>query len=324
MLEGAPAARATASGMAAVNGALLSYLNQGDHIVAARALFGSCRYIVDTLLPRFGVSYTYVDGPDVEQWQAAVRDNTKVFFFETPANPTLDVVDMKAVSAIAHAAGARVVVDNVFATPILQRPLEHGADVVVYSATKHLDGQGRCLGGAIVSSEEFIKDHVHNFLRQTGPSLSPFNAWVLLKSLETLELRLRQMCRNAAQVAEFLDGDARLERVLYPGLRSHPQHDLAMRQMEMGGSLITFELKSGQEGAFRFANALSIVDISNNLGDAKSLITHPRTTTHQRLSEEERQEMGIFEGTLRLSVGLEDAADLIDDISQALDKAGSA
>jgi len=320
LLEGAGAARATATGMAAVTAAMLCHVSQGDHVVAARALFGSCRYIVDTLLPRFGVTHTYVDGRDIDAWRRAMRDTTKAVFFETPANPTLDVVDMKAVCDIAHAAGALVIVDNVFATPVLQKPMEFGADVVVYSATKHIDGQGRCLGGAIVASEEFIKDHVHNFLRQTGPALSPFNAWVLLKSLETLELRIRQMCRNALELAEFLDGHAKLAKVLYPGLESHPQHALAMRQMAMGGSVITFETKGGQEAAFRLANALSIVDISNNLGDSKSLITHPRTTTHQRLTEEERQEMGIYAGTLRVSVGLEDAADLIEDFAQALEK----
>ncbi len=318
MLEGAPAGRATATGMAAVTASMLCHLNAGDHVVAGRASFGSCRYIVDTLLPRFGVDYTYVDGREADQWAAAVRPNTKTFFLETPANPTLDIIDIKAVIDIAHAAGARVIVDNVFATPVLQRPMEYGADVVVYSATKHIDGQGRCLGGAILAGEEFINDYVHNFLRQTGPSLSPFNAWVLLKSLETLDLRVRQMCRNTAEVADFLAEQEKLTKVLYPGRSDHPEHDLAMSQMEMGGSVITMEVKGGQEAAFRMANALSIVDISNNLGDSKSLITHPRTTTHQRLSEEERLEMGIEPGTLRLSVGLEDTVDLMEDLAQAL------
>jgi len=318
LLEGADAARATATGMAAVTAAMLCYLNTGDHVVSARALFGSCRYVVDTLLPRFGVDHTFVDGRDNDQWAAAVRPNTKMFFLETPANPTLDIIDIKAVIDIAHAAGARVIVDNVFATPILQRPMEYDADVVVYSATKHIDGQGRCLGGAILAGEEFINDYVHTFLRQTGPSLSPFNAWVLLKSLETLDLRVRQMCRNALEVADFIADQKKFSKVLYPGRPDHPQHELAMSQMDMGGSVITVEIKGGQAAAFRFANSLSIIDISNNLGDSKTLITHPRTTTHQRLSEEERQEMGITEGTLRLSVGLEDPADLKEDLAQAL------
>ncbi len=318
LLEGAPAAKATATGMAAVTASLLCQVAAGDHIVASRALFGSCRYIVDTLLPRFGVSYTYVDGCDLAAWEGALRDTTKVVFLETPANPTLDIIDIRAVADLAHAAGARVVIDNVFATPVLQRPMELGADVVVYSATKHMDGQGRCLGGAIVADQAFIDDHVANFLRQTGPALSPFNAWVLLKSLETLDLRIRQMCRHAAVVAEALAGHDKLTRIAYPGRPDHPQYDLARRQMEMGGTILTFEVAGGKEAAFRLLNALAIIDISNNLGDAKTLITHPATTTHQRLSEEERLEMGITPGLVRLSVGLEDPQDLIDDLTQAL------
>ncbi|MEQ9519439.1 MAG: O-succinylhomoserine sulfhydrylase [Parvibaculum sp.] len=318
-LEGAEDARATATGMAAVTAAMLCQLSAGDHVVAAKALFGSCRYIVEDLLPRFGVASTLIEGTDLAQWQAAVRPNTKVFFLETPSNPTLEVLDLRAISDIAHKAGARLVVDNVFATPVLQRPMEFGADVVVYSATKHIDGQGRCLGGIVLADQAFITDYLANFLRQTGPSLSPFNAWVMLKSLETLDLRVREHARNAQSVAQVLEGAAgKVVRTLYPGLKSHPQYKLAMAQMELGGNIIAFELGGGKEAAFRFANALRVVKISNNLGDAKSLITHPGTTTHQRLNEQQRAELGITDGLLRLSVGLEDPADLADDITRAL------
>ena len=318
LLEGAEGARATATGMAAVSAALLCYLSAGDHVVAARALFGSCRYIVDTLCPRFGIDFTLVDGRDNEAWKAAMRDNTKMVFLETPANPTLDIVDLKAVVEIAHNAGALVVVDNAFASPVLQRPMEFGADIVCYSATKNMDGQGRVLGGAILASEQFVEEYLGNYLRQTGPSLSPFNAWVLLKSLETLDLRVRQMSQNAHIVAQALLNYEDQLNVLYPGLASHPQHELAMAQMDMGGSIITLDMKGGREAAFRLMNALSIIDISNNLGDAKSLITHPATTTHQRLEEADRLEIGIGPGMLRLSVGLEDPEDLVDDLRKAL------
>ena len=318
LLEDAQAGRATATGMAAVTSALMCYLSAGDHIVASRALFGSCRYIVDTLCPRYGIEFTLIDGRENDQWKNAVRSNTKMFFLETPANPTLDIVDLKAVADIAHDAGALVVVDNVFATPVLQRPMEFGADIVCYSATKHIDGQGRVLGGMVLASEEFVEDYLGNYLRQTGPALSPFNAWVLLKSLESLDLRVRQMCRNAEKVATFLQGHSGKLSALYPGLDSHPQHALAMSQMEMGGSVVTVDLKGGQAAAFKLANALSVFDISNNLGDAKSLITHPATTTHQRLEEVDRLEMGIGPGTLRLSIGLEDPDDLIEDLERAL------
>ena len=321
LLEGAEAAKATATGMAAVTAALLCQLSAGDHIVASRAMFGSCRYIVDTLLPRFGIEFTYVDGRKIDQWQAAVRSNTKVLFLETPSNPTLDIIDLKAVSAIAHAAGARLVVDNVFATPVLQKPLAFGADVVVYSATKHIDGQGRCMGGAILADEAFVEDHLSTFLRQTGPALSPFNAWVMLKGLETLDLRVRQMCRNASEIADFLSDHSSSLKVFYPDRKDHPQYALAAEQMEMGGNIVTIEMTGGKEKAFRFLNGLSIIDISNNLGDTKSLITHPTTTTHQRLSEEERLDLGVTPGMLRLSVGLEDAQDLKEDLCQALDLA---
>ncbi|MBX3495146.1 MAG: O-succinylhomoserine sulfhydrylase [Parvibaculum sp.] len=317
-LEGAGDARATATGMAAVTAAMLCYLKAGDHVLSSRALFGSCRYIVEELLPRFGVTSTLVDGRDIDAWKKAVRPNTRMLFLETPSNPTLEIIDIKAVAEIAHQAGAKLVVDNVFATPTLQRPMELGADVVVYSATKHIDGQGRCLGGIVLADQAFIADHLANFLRQTGPSLSPFNAWVMLKSLETLDLRVREHARGADAVARFLETHKGIGRVFYPGLASHPQHNLAMSQMDAGGNIVAFEVAGGKEGAFRFANALQVIKISNNLGDAKSLITHPATTTHQRLTPEARAELGIGEGLLRLSVGLEDAGDLIEDIERAL------
>jgi O-succinylhomoserine sulfhydrylase len=318
LLEGAEAARATSTGMAAVTSALLSYLSAGDHIVAARALFGSCRYVVEELCPRFGIASTLIDGRDAGAWEAAVTPKTKAFFFETPANPTLDLVDIAAVSRIAKRIGALVFVDNVFATPLLQKPLQHGADVVIYSATKHIDGQGRCLGGVVLSSQKFLKDHLHTFLRQTGPSLSPFNAWVLLKGLETLPLRVRAQCGSAARLAEHLATSPRVKRVLYCGRPDHAQAALAKRQMTGGGQVITFDLDGGKPAAFRFMNALEIVRISNNLGDAKSLITHPATTTHQRLKPDARAELGISDGMLRLSVGLEAIEDLIADIDRAL------
>jgi O-succinylhomoserine sulfhydrylase len=317
LLEGAEAARATATGMAAVTASLLCFLKAGDHLVAARALFGSCRYVVEDLCPRFGIASTLIDGRDTEAWARAVRPNTKAFFFETPANPTLDLVDIAAVCEIARAAGARVVVDNVFATPILQKPLQLGADVVVYSATKHIDGQGRCLGGVVLGSASYVKDHLHNFLKHTGPSLSPFNAWVLLKGLETLPLRVRAQCAAAAHVADHLASQRGVAGVLYCGRADHPQVSLAKRQMSGFGQVVTFELEGGKAAAFRFLNALRLVKISNNLGDAKSIITHPATTTHQRLKPEARAELGIAEGTLRLSVGLEAIGDLIADIDRA-------
>lgn len=318
LIEGAPAARATASGMAAVTAALMCQLSAGDHVVAARALFGSCRYIVEELLPRFGIRSTLIDGTDLGQWRAAVRPETRAFFLETPANPTLDLIDIAAVAEIAHAAGARLVVDNVFATPLLQRPMEFGADVVVYSATKHIDGQGRCLGGAVLADEGFVTELLQPFLRHTGPALSPFNAWVLLKALETLDLRMRQHCESAAELAEFLAGQPAIARVVYPHRRDHPQYDLARRQMAAGGSLVTFEMVGGKAATFRLMNGLRLIDISNNLGDAKSILTHPATTTHQRLSPETRAELGISDAMLRLSVGLEDVADLKADFAAAL------
>lgn len=318
LLEGAEAARATASGMAAVTAALLAQLRAGDHVVAARALFGSCLYVVEDLLPRFGVASTLVDGADLAQWKAAVRAETKLFFLESPTNPGLEVYDIRAIAEIAHAAGARLVVDNVFATPLLQKPFELGADVVVYSATKHIDGQGRCLGGVILASQTLIDENIHNFLRQTGPALSPFNAWTMLKALETLPLRVAQQTANAARIADFLAERKEITRVLYPFRDDHPQAALARRQMSGGGTLVTFEVAGGKAAAFRLANALRIVKISNNLGDAKSLITHPATTTHQRLTPEARALIGVGDGLLRLSVGLEDADDLVDDLARGI------
>ncbi len=316
-LEGAEAARATASGMAAVTASVMGQVKAGDHIVAAKALFGSCRYVVEDLMPRFGVECTLVDGTDLAQWKAAMRPNTKVLFLESPTNPQLEIIDIAAVAEIAHAGGALLTVDNVFATPLLQSPLELGADCVVYSATKHVDGQGRCLGGIILASEQFIQEKIHNLLRQTGPALSPFNAWVLLKSLETLPVRVNQQMQSATRLADYLAGKPGVVRVLYPTRKDHPQYELAQKQMRGGGTVFSFELAS-KEAAFRFANALKIVKISNNLGDAKSIITHPATTTHQRLPLEARLEMGIPEGLLRFSVGLEDVEDLIDDVNRGL------
>jgi O-succinylhomoserine sulfhydrylase len=318
LLEGAESARATASGMAAVTASLMGQLKAGDHLVAARALFGSCLYVVEELLPRFGVATTLVDGTDLAQWRAAMRENTKTVFLESPTNPTLEIIDIAAVAKIAHDRGATVVVDNVFATPLLQHPLKLGADCVVYSATKHIDGQGRALGGVILASEAFIAQHVHTLLRQTGPSLSPFNAWVMLKSLETLPIRVAAQMRSAERIAEFLANDPRVSGVLYPGRADHPQAALAKRQMKGGGTLVTFEVNGGKPAAFKFANALTVIGISNNLGDAKSLITHPATTTHQRLKPEARAHLGITDGMVRLSVGLEDVEDLIEDLDQAL------
>jgi len=319
-LEGAEAARSTATGMAAVTTAILAPLKAGDHVVASKALFGSCLYVVQDLLPRYGIETTLVDGLDLDQWQRALRPNTKSFFLESPTNPTLDVLDISAIAKIAHSGGARLIVDNVFATPIWQSPLSLGADVVVYSATKHIDGQGRCLGGIILSSEAFIAEHIHNFMRQTGPSLSPFNAWVLLKGLETLGIRVRAQTDNAAKIAEALAKHPKITRLVYPGRADHPQAETVKKQMRAGSTLVGFEVKGGKAGAFRCLNALKISRISNNLGDAKSLVTHPATTTHQRLAPEARAELGISEGFIRFSAGLEHADDLIEDFEQALEK----
>ncbi len=320
-LEGAESARATATGMAAVTTALMGQLRAGDHIVAAKALFGSCRYVCEDHLPRYGVACTLVDGTDLDQWRDAVRPNTKAFFLESPTNPTLEVIDIAAVANIAHDAGATLTVDNVFATPLWQSPLELGADCVVYSATKHIDGQGRCLGGVILASEAFIQANVHQLIRQTGPSLSPFNAWVLLKGLETLGVRVQRQTETAGKISDALDKHPKLERLIYPGRADHPQAAVIKRQMRAGSTLIAFDIAGGKEAAFRFQNALQLVKISNNLGDAKSIITHPATTTHQRLKPEQRLEMGVTDGLVRFSAGLEHVDDLIEDILTALDAA---
>ena len=317
-IEGAEAAFATASGMAAVNGALMSMLSAGDHVVAARALFGSCLYILENILPSFGVRVTFVDGTDINQWKKSISQETKVVFFESISNPTLEVIDIKAVTDIAKSVGALTVVDNVFTTPIFSNALSLGADVVVYSATKHIDGQGRTLGGVILGSEDYIRNTVEPFMKHTGGSMSPFTGWVLLKGLETLDLRVQAQSDSALEIAKSLIGHESISSVIYPGLEAHPQYDLCREQMKKGGTVIAFELLGGKEAAFSLMNSLELVLISNNLGDAKSIITHPATTTHQRLSADRRQQLGITQGLLRLSVGLEDSKDLIKDLSSAL------
>jgi len=317
-LEGAPCARATASGMAAVTASMLSVLKTGDHVVAARAMFGSCRYVVESILPRFGITHTLVDGEDAANWDKAVTRQTRLFFLETPSNPTLSIMDIKAIARTAEAAGALLVVDNAFASPALQRPMEFGAHIVVHSTTKWIDGQGRALGGAVLCRQDFLDQHLQPFIRNTGPSISPFNAWLHLKSLETLDLRMKQHSENAARVADFLAGHKKVTRVLYPFRPDHPQHNLARAQMDSGGGVVTFEVAGGKAAAFRLANALALIDISNNLGDTKSLITHPETTTHQKVPPEARAALGITPGLLRISVGLEDAEDICGDLEQAL------
>jgi O-succinylhomoserine sulfhydrylase len=318
-LEGTEDAFATASGMAAVSGALMCQLKAGDHVVSARALFGSCLYILENILPRYGVDVTFVDGTDLDQWRAAVRDDTKVVFLETVANPTLEVIDLKAVSEIAHAKSATVVVDNVFSTPVFGHAVADGADVIVYSATKHIDGQGRCLGGVILGSREFIRTTAEPFLKHTGGSLSPFNAWVMLKGLETVHLRCQAQADSALKIATALSGHNKLLRTIYPHLPTHAQYDVAKRQMDAGGTVVSLEIQGGKEATFRFLNALEIILISNNLGDSKSIVTHPSTTTHQRLSDDQRAALGITDGLVRISIGLEDVDDLLADIQNALE-----
>jgi len=317
-LEGAEDARATTTGMAAVMASMFCFLRSGDHVVSSHKLFSSCRYIIVDLLPRFGVASTLVEGQDLAQWKKAVRPNTRAFFLESPANPTLDVIDIAAVARIARAAGAKLIVDNTFTTPVLQRPLELGADIAVYSATKHMDGQGRLLGGAVLGSRQYVSDHLANYVRQTGPTLSAFNAWALLKALETLPLRMAQHCATAAKLADFLAAHKNIVRVYYPHRKDHPDYKVAKKQMQSGGSLIAMELQGGQKQAFRFLNALRLIKISNNLGDTKSLITHPATTTHQKLPPAEQRAANILPSSVRLSVGLEDVADLQEDLEQAL------
>jgi len=318
LLEGTEACFATASGMAAVFVALGALLGKGDRVVSSRSLFGSCFVVLDEILPRWGVESVFVDGTDLVQWREALSQPTSAVFFESPSNPMQELVDMKAVCELAHAVGAKVVVDNVFGTPVFSKPLEQGADVIVYSATKHIDGQGRSMGGAVLGTSEFINGPVKNLMRHTGPSMSPFNAWVLLKGLETLSLRVERMAASALELARVLEGHPKVARVIYPWLGSHPQHDLAKKQMYGGGTVVTFELVGGKTEAFKVMNALEVVDISNNLGDAKSLITHPATTTHRRLGAEARLAVGITDGVLRVSVGLEDIRDLVEDFERAL------
>ncbi|MGV2127318.1 O-succinylhomoserine sulfhydrylase [Agrobacterium vitis] len=318
LLEGAEDARAMASGMAAVAASILCQVQAGDHIVAARALFGSCRWVIETLAPKYGVDFTLVDGRDLKNWEDAIRPNTKVFFLESPTNPTLEVVDIAGVAKLANQVGATVVVDNVFATPLFQNPLELGAHVVVYSATKHIDGQGRCLGGIVLSSKQWIEEKLQDYFRHTGPAMSPFNAWTLLKGVETLPLRVKQQTENAGRIADFLADNNKVARVIYPGRADHPQADIVAKQMKGGSTLVAFEMKGGKAAAFALQNALQVVKISNNLGDAKSLITHPATTTHKNLTDEARATLGMSGGTVRLSCGIEDAEDLVEDFAQAL------
>ena len=320
LLEGADACRAQASGMAAMTAALLCQLRVGDHVVTAKAAFGSCRWLTDTLLPKFGIETTAIDASRNEEWETAIRPNTKLFFFETPANPTMDIVDMAHVCGLARSRGIITVVDNAFATPALQRPMDYGADIVAYSATKLMDGQGRVLAGAICGSDAFINDVLMPFQRNTGPTLSPFNAWVVLKGLETLDLRARRQSENAILLGRFLDG--RVPKMLHPGLESHPQHDLAMKQMQACGPIFSFILDGGREQAHALLNALELIDISNNIGDSRSLMTHPASTTHHGVGAEVREDMGVVEGMLRINVGLEDPQDLIEDLDQALTAVG--
>jgi O-succinylhomoserine sulfhydrylase len=317
LLEGAPVGRATASGMAAVMAVFLCCLRAGDHVVAAKALFGAIRFVIEEYLPRWGIGVTLVDGGDLSQWREAMRAGTKLCFVETPSNPQLDIVDLRAVADIAHGAGARLAVDNAFASPALQQPMKFGTDIVVHSSTKYIDGQGRALGGVILCDEAFLNDHLEVFLRNTGPAMSPFNAWLHLKSLETLELRMREHCANAERVAECLSGVRKVTRVRYPFRGDHPQHELARQQMSGGGGVVAFDV-GAKVAAYALMRALKLIDISNNLGDAKSLITHPATTTHQRLTPEARAELGVTDGLLRIAVGLEDPDDLCEDLLQAL------
>ncbi|EMS99180.1 O-succinylhomoserine sulfhydrylase [Agrobacterium tumefaciens str. Cherry 2E-2-2] len=318
LLEGAEDARALASGMAAVTAAIMCQLRAGDHIVAARALFGSCRWVVETLAPKYGIECTLIDGRDLGNWEKAIQPNTRLFFLESPTNPTLEIIDIAGVAKLANQIGAKVVVDNVFATPLFQKPLELGAHIVVYSATKHIDGQGRCLGGVILSDKKWIEEELQDYFRHTGPAMSPFNAWTLLKGIETLPLRVKQQTANAGKIADFLADSGKVAKVIYPGRADHPQADIIARQMSGGSTLVAFELKGGKEAAFKLQNALEIVKISNNLGDAKSLITHPGTTTHKNLTDEARAELGISGGTLRLSCGIEDTDDLLEDLAKGL------
>jgi len=318
LMEGAERCCVTASGMAAVFGSMMCQLKTGDHVVASKVLFGSCYYIITQILPRFGIEYTLVDGANLQEWENAFKANSKLVFIETPANPTLDIVDIEEVCKIAKKHGSKVIIDNVFSTPLLQHPFKLGADIVVYSTTKHIEGQGRCLGGAVLSDKQFIDEVLLPFHRHTGPAMSPFNAWVTLKGLETLPLRVERHCSNAALIAEMLSKHPKIASVRYPGLKSHPHYEIAKKQMANGGPMIAFEVKGGKEAAFAFMNKLQVIDISNNLGDAKSLITHPASTTHSNIAAEDRAKIGITDSMVRLSVGIEDIKDLINDIEQGL------
>jgi O-succinylhomoserine sulfhydrylase len=324
LIEGAEDCRTTATGMAAVNAALLSHLKTGDRVVAARALFGSCHWIVSTLLPKFGIETEFVNGADLGQWETALSRPANLVLLESPSNPMLEMVDLPGVADLAHKAGAIVVVDNVFATPLLQQPLKLGADVVVYSCTKHMDGQGRVLGGAVLGTKKWINDILQPFIRNTGPALSPFNAWVLLKGIETLALRVDAASKAAASIADFLAEQSGVTRVWYPMRADHPQQALALKQMTAGGTVVTFEVAGGKEGAFQVMNGFQLIAVSNNLGDSKSLATHPATTTHMRIGEQERARLGITDGVIRVSIGLEDPDDIKDDLRQALAGLGKA
>ncbi len=317
-LEGAPVARATATGMAAVAATFFSVLRTGDHVVAAQAMFGSCLHVIQQILPRFGITHSLVEGADLGAWEAAMTPQTRMLFLETPSNPVLSLVDIKGVAAIAERHGALLAVDNAFASPALQRPMELGAHIVVHSSTKYIDGQGRALGGVILCRQDFLDKYLQVYLRNTGPSISPFNAWLHLKSLETLDLRMQAHCDNALKIADFLAGQTKVTKVIYPFRPDHPQYDLARAQMDGGGGVVAFEVEGGKAGAFRLGNGLKLIDISNNLGDTKSLLTHPETTTHQKLTPAARAALGVTSGLLRLSVGLEDAQDLCEDLGQAL------
>jgi O-succinylhomoserine sulfhydrylase len=318
LLENAPAACVMASGMAAVFGSIMCQVKTGDHLIASKALFGSCFYIVTKILPNYGIEVTLVDGTNLDEWKKAFKTNTKVVFIESPSNPNLDLVDIKTVANLCHKQGAKLIVDNIFSSALIQKPFELGADVVVYSTTKHLDGQGRTLGGCVLGSEDFIKEVLLPFHRHTGPALSPFNAWIILKALETFPLRIERHCKNATEIAKFLETSPKIKKVIYPGLKSHPQYKLAKKQMKNGGAMIAFEIRGSKEETFKFMNKLQIIDISNNLGDTKTLITHPATTTHSNMTEIERAEIGISDSMCRLSVGLENITDLINDLESSL------
>ena len=318
LLDGSEACFATASGMAAVFGSMMCQLKAGDHVVSASALFGSCRYILNDILPKFGIEVSFIDGKNIQEWNKSIQKNTKIFFFESPSNPCLEIINIKQVCNLAKKNKITTIVDNIFASPVLQQPVKFGADVVIYSGTKHIDGQGRTMGGAVCSTNKFKENILKPFLRHTGPCISPFNAWVLLKSLETIKIRLLSQSDNALQIARFLEKHKKIKQVYYPGLKSFPQYALAKKQQSAGGTMIAFKVKGGKKDAFKIINKLNIFDISNNLGDSKSLVTHPTTTTHKVLGEEARLSLGITPNLIRLSIGLEDINDLKEDLANSL------